>query len=82
MSLHKTSSLLHLFGVKSWPLNGWLYLEHLAGEIDIAFTMQNVVEVLKISIGYIVKLFCFIQGSLGQNICQLIAMYPWLCTQQ
>ena len=45
MPLHKTSSLLHSIGVKYWLLNGWLYLEHLAGDIDIPFNLQNIVEV-------------------------------------
>ena len=85
MSLHKTSFSLHSIEVKYWPLNGWLYLEHLAGDIDIPFNLGNVVEVhkdvvLKISIMYIVKLFCLIHGSLSQNISPLIALYPNLYT--
>ena len=48
MPLHKTSSFLHSIGIKSCLLNGWLYmlyLEHLAGDIDVPFNLQNVVEV-------------------------------------
>ena len=45
MPLHTTPSFFASIGVKSCMLNGWLYLEHLAGDIDIPFNLQNVVEV-------------------------------------
>ena len=42
--------------------NDWLYLEQFAGDIDVPFTLQNVIKldrdvVLEISIWYIIKLF-------------------------
>ena len=55
-------------------------LKQFAGDIDVPFTLQNVIKVdrdviLEISIWYIIKLFCLIQGSLGQNISPFITLY-------